>query len=75
MAMILFNISAAFDTTDHSTLFSCLQTWFGDKGSLLKCFTSYLTECYQPIKMVLLCLIFANIICLTQGSVLGPLLF
>ena len=50
-AMILLDLSAAFDPIDHSTLLSCLQTWFGVGGSVLKWFTSYLPECYQSIKV------------------------
>ena len=50
-ALILLNLSAAFDTIDHSTLLHCLQTWFGIGGSMLKWFTSYLSERYQSIKV------------------------
>ena len=35
-ALILLNLSAAFDTIDHSTILYCLQTWFGIGGSVLK---------------------------------------
>ena len=50
-ALILLDLSAAFDTTDHSTLLSCLQTWFGVGGTVLKWFTSYLTEHFKSIKI------------------------
>ena len=50
-ALILLDRSAAFDTIDHFTLFSCLQIWFGIRGSVLKCFTSHVTEHYQSTKI------------------------
>ena len=75
-ALILLDLSAAFNTTDHSTLLHCLQTWFGICGSVLKWFTSYLSECYQSIKIGStlsdLCKLLFGV---PQGSVLGPLLF
>ena len=48
-ALVLLDLSAAFDTIDHSTLLSCLCSWFGVSGSVLKWFTSYLTDHYQSI--------------------------
>ena len=50
-ALVLLDLSAAFDTIDHSTLLSCLHNWFGITGSVLKWFTSYLTDRYQSINM------------------------
>ena len=49
--LAFLDLLAAFDTADHSTLLSCLQTCFGVMGSVLKLFTSCLTECYQNIKI------------------------
>ena len=59
-ALVLLDLSAAFDTIDHSTLLSCLRIWFGVCGSVLRWFTSYLTDHYQSIKLVLLCQMFLN---------------
>ena len=50
-ALILLDFSAAFDTIDYSTLLHCLQMWFGIGGSVLKWFTSYLSERYHSIKI------------------------
>ena len=75
-ALVLLDLSAAFDTIDHSTLLSCLQDWFSVGGSALKWFSSYLMECFQSVKIGstlsdLQKLLFG----VPQGSVLGPLLF
>ena len=74
-ALVHLDLSAAFDTIDHSTLLSCLLDWFGVGGSALKWFF-YLTEHYQSVKISstlsdLQKLLFG----MPQGSVLGPLLF
>ena len=50
-ALVLLDLSAAFDTIDHSTLLGCLLDWFGVGGSALKRFSSYLTERYQSVKI------------------------
>ena len=75
-SLVLLDLSAAFDTIDHSTLLSCLQDWFGVGGSALKWFSAYLMEHFQSVKIVstlsdLQKLLFG----VPQGSVLGPLLF
>ena len=61
---------------DLSTLLHCFQTWFGIGSSVLKWFTSYLFELYQPIKIGStlsdLCKLLFGV---PQGSVLGLLLF
>ena len=75
-ALVLLDLSAAFDTIDHTTLLSCLQNWFGVGGSVLKWFTSYLTDRYLSIKIGStlsdVCKLLFGVL---QGSVLGPLLF
>ena len=50
-ALVLLDLSATFDTIDHSTLLSCLHDWFGVGGSAIKWFSSYLTERYQAVKV------------------------
>ena len=74
-ALVLLDLSAAFDTIDHSTLLSCLSIWFGVGGSVLKWFTFYLTDHYQSIivgsTLSDVCKLLFGV---PQGSVLGPLL-
>ena len=75
-ALVLLDLSAAFDTIDHSTLLSCLQDWFGVGGSALKWFSSYLMERFQSVKIGSTLSDLQKILFgVPQGSVLGPLLF
>ena len=76
IALVLLDLSAAFDTIDHSTLLTCLRNWFGVGGSVLNWFTSYLTDRYQSIKIgSTLSDVCKLLFGVPQGSVLGPLLF
>ena len=75
-ALVLLDLSAAFDTIDHSTLLSCLKNWFGVGACVLKWFTSYLTDYYQSIKIgSTLSDVCKLLFGVPQGSVLGSLLF
>jgi len=42
--LCLPDLSAAFDTTDHSILITRLSSWFGFRGSVLNCFKSYFSS-------------------------------
>ena len=76
MALVLLDLSATFDTINHSSLLIWLQTWCGVGCSVLKWFSSYITECYQSIKIgSTFCDLSKLLFGVPRGSVLGPLLF
>ena len=75
-ALILLDLSATFDTTDHNTLLGYLKSWFGLGGTVLKRFASYLSNLCQAIKIgSTLYELSKHIYGFPQGSVLGSLLF
>lgn len=74
--LVLLDLSAAFDTIDHQTLFKSLHDILGVRGTVLQWFSSYLTDRHQLVrindsksKSAKLCY------GVPQGSVLGPFLF
>ena len=74
--LVLLDLSAAFNTINHSILFNCLQHWYGIDGVLLKWVQSYLNSRKQQIKIDgHLSDAFQLPYGVPQGSVLGPHLF
>ena len=66
VALVLLDLSAAFDTVDH-----CLFD-----GTVLQCFTSYLLNTSQYVQIHDKCSAPSNLqYGAPQGSVLGPVLF
>ena len=74
--LVLLDLSAAFDTVDHTTLLKRLKIRFGIRGKAFEWLSSYLIGRYQAVMIngvqsnhqVLNCSV-------PQGSVLGPKLF
>ena len=75
-ALLLLDLSAAFDTIDHNILIHRLQYWFGISSTALNLLSSFLSDRYQT---VIACNSNSQPVLLEygvpQGSVLGPLLY
>jgi hypothetical protein len=75
-ALLLLDLSAAFDTIDHATLVDRLSVSFGIRGMALNWFRSYLSGRKQCVAINGDCS--PDVVLTTgvpQGSVLGPVLF
>ena len=72
---VFLDFSKAFDTVNHSILLKKLEN-YGISGIPLVLYTSYLSKCYQAVKINNTISKPLKVTCgVSQGSVLGPLLF
>ena len=72
--LVLLDLSAAFDTIDHDTLFVVLEKQIGITGSALQLLKSYFSDRSQRVLIDDVMSGVANIVCgVPQGSVLCPL--
>ena len=70
-ALTLLDLSAAFDTLDHSSITNLLSTWYGMDGIALD-----LSDRKQKVKLMDCLSSPAEVACgVPQGSILGALLF
>ena len=75
-AFTLLDLSAAFDTIDHSILIKRLSMWYDISGTTLSWFSTYLADRYQRVKIYNYFSGALPTSCdVPRGSVLGPLLF
>lgn len=75
-ALVLLDLSAAFDTLNHNILLSCLRHRFGFTGLAIKWITSYLSDRSQYVKIGDLRSHTTKLDTgVPQGSILGPILF
>ena len=76
VGLVLLDLSAAFDTINHSVLLKRLEERVGVGGTALKWFKSYLSDRYQRVLIKgVSSSKFKLSTGVPQGSVLGPLLF
>ena len=74
--LVLLDLTATFDTIDHSIVVKRLKKWVGISGSALNWFSSYLSNRKCQVVIDNFMSTTAPILCeVLQGSILGPILF
>jgi retron-type reverse transcriptase len=74
--LMLLDLSAAFDTVDHTILLDRLENWVGLSGTVLNWFRSYLQNRNYFVSIGDFVSESTNVMCgVPQGSILGPSLF
>lgn len=74
--LVLIDLCAAFDTTDHETLIAWFKWLVGICGTVLNLFKSYPTNRSFSITLGERTWCSASLTCgIPQGSILGPILF
>ena len=75
-ALVLFDLSAAFDTVDHEILIQRLQSTYSIHGSVLQWFRSYLLGRTQHVRRGSVRSSAVHLVCgVPQGSAISPILF
>ena len=75
-ALVLLDLTAAFDTVDHQILLSRLELCVGITGNVLKWFKSYLSKRTFSVNLGQYSSAAAPLFCgVPQGSILSPILF
>ena len=74
--LLMLDLSAAFDTVDHTILINRIESRLGITGTALKWFKSYLADRKYRVVLDGVSSNHTNLDCgVPQGSVLGPILF